>query len=405
VGAATTFASAANYLSNVVLGRALGPEEFADAALVVSGLLLLGAMALGLQLTAARAVATGAGPIDLRRIRRRAAMAGTAVGLALIALSPLLAGVLNMGSSAPLAVLGIGVPVYFVMATSRGVVQARHQFGRLALSIGAEALARLGVTLACILAGLGATGASVALLVSFVVALLPCRTQVGEVQPVGPDAAAASRRSVAGATMLLLFGQVVISNGDLWVVAARVPDEAGAYAAVALIGRLVFIASWSVITVVFPSLVSEGASPSPRLLGRAAGVTAVFGGVLTLASAIFAGPLMTSMVGSGFAGGAGLLWPYALATTLFVVANLLAVADLAAGRVVVPGVMAAGGVVQTTVLLMGAAAGAAWVVWAQVMLMAALLVVSCVASVPGVSLLRRSMIRTRLVTVRALGPA
>ena len=53
VGVATTFASAANYLSNVVLGRVLGPDEFADAALVVSGLLLLGAMALGLQLTAA----------------------------------------------------------------------------------------------------------------------------------------------------------------------------------------------------------------------------------------------------------------------------------------------------------------------------------------------------------------
>ena len=36
VGVATMFASAANYLSNVVLGRVLGPSEFADAALVVS---------------------------------------------------------------------------------------------------------------------------------------------------------------------------------------------------------------------------------------------------------------------------------------------------------------------------------------------------------------------------------
>ncbi len=47
IGAATTLASAANYLNNVILGRALGPDEFADAALVVSGLLLLGAVALG----------------------------------------------------------------------------------------------------------------------------------------------------------------------------------------------------------------------------------------------------------------------------------------------------------------------------------------------------------------------
>ena len=405
VGAATTFASAANYLSNVVLGRGLGPTQFADAALVVSGLLLLSAMALGLQLTAARAIAAGARENAVRTVRRRAAVAGVSVGLLIVVVAPVVASAFNMGSSLPVLVLGVGVPIYFMLAVARGAAQAGHAFGRLAFSIGLEAAARLAVTAACVAGGLGPTGAAIALCVSFAAALAPLRVSVAARAPGADTAEPALPRSVLGATLLLLVGQVIISNGDLWVVAARVPDEAGVYAAVALIGRLVFIAAWSVITVVFPSLVSGGERRSQgALLARAVALTAGFGGVLTLGAALFAKPLMSSVVGDGFAGGARLLWPYALATTLFVVANLLAVADVAAGRVVVPGVVAIGAAVQTVVLLAGASAGVAWVIWAQVVLMAALLVASFLASPHGRALFRRR-VSCDLVSLRALGPA
>ena len=311
-----------------------------------------------------------------------------------------------MGSALPFMVLGLGVPIYLVMAVARGVAQARHEFARLALSIGAEALIRLVVTVVCLLGGLGPTGAAIALTISFVAALLPCKGSFDRITPTTFERIEQQGRSVVGATILLLLGQVVISNGDLWVVAARVPDEAGVYAAVALIGRLVFIAAWSVITVVFPSLVSdEGRHPSPGLLPRAVAITAGFGGVLTLGAAVFAGPLMASMVGDGFSDGARLLWPYALATTLFVVANLLAVADLASGRTMVSGVMAVGGVVQTVVLLWGASSGAAWVVWAQVVLMSVLLLAACLVSIEGTSLLRRIWVRSGMVPIRVLRAA
>ena len=56
----------------------------------------------------------------------------------------------------------------------------------------------------------------------------------------------------------------MIANGDLWVVAALIPADAGSYAAVALVGRLVFIAGWSIVTVVFPSLASGSGAASGR---------------------------------------------------------------------------------------------------------------------------------------------
>lgn len=374
VGAATTLASAANYLSNVVLGRGLGPDGFADAALVVSAMLLVGAIALGFQLTVARHVATGAGVTTVVRLRRLAATAGALIGGALIASSTVLGVVFHMSSPWPLVVFGAGIPVYFVMAVGRGVAQATHAFGRLAASLAVEAAARLLVTVAAVGAGLGATGASVALVFSFIVAAGPCRAIRVDSSGVAPERVGSRR--VAGATVLLLFGQVVISNGDLWVVAAIVPDDAGSYAAVALIGRLVFITAWSIVTVVFPSLAAEGAghrARTDRLLWQAVAITAVFGGSATLGAALFGERLLTMMVGAGYIGGADLLWPYSLATTLFVLANLFAVADVAVGRVRGPAVVAVGGLVQTLVLSAGGSAGVAWVVWAQVAVMGALL--------------------------------
>jgi O-antigen/teichoic acid export membrane protein len=205
----------------------------------------------------------------------------------------------------------------------------------------------------------------------------------------------------------LLFGQVVIANGDLWVVAARVPDQAGVYAAVALIGRLVFVAAWSVITVIFPSLVSGGHQGPPlALIGRAVAVTIGLGALLTGATAAFSSELMAGMVGEGFQDGAGLLWPYALATTLFAVVNVVAVVDLAAERSVVPATVAMGGVVQTLVLFVGASIGVEWVVWAQVVLMSLLLAVACTFSTVGASMLRRLREDTAPgVSDRVLDPA
>ena len=141
LGAATLVASGANYASNLVLGRRLEVDQFADAALVVSGLLLLSAVALGLQLTIARAIATGGGARAARRLERRAVIVGAGAGAAVAVLSPVIASRFNMASPTPLIVLGAGVPIFFSMAMRRGVLQASHRFGQIALSQVAEPLA------------------------------------------------------------------------------------------------------------------------------------------------------------------------------------------------------------------------------------------------------------------------
>jgi len=373
VGAATLVASGANYASNLVLGRRLEVDAFADAALVVSGLLLLSAVALGLQLTIARAIATGGGASAARRLERRAVIVGAGAGATVAALSPVIASRFNMASPTPLIVLGAGVPIFFSMAMRRGVLQASHRFGQIALSQVAEPLARLAVTMVALSLGMGATSAAVGLVAAFAIGWLASSPDALNLD--ADDITHHETRSAVGATVLLLIGQVVIANGDLWVVAALIPSDAGSYAAVALVGRLVFIAGWSIVTVVFPSLASGSEESNGRLLLKAVCAAALAGGTLSVGAFVAGDRLIGAMVGDDYAAAGHLLGPYALATTLFVVANLLAVSDLAAGRRLLPALVAAGAIAQTVLLVLMAPRGITWIVYGQLVAMAVLAVV------------------------------
>lgn len=379
VAVATMFASAANYFANVVLGRGLGAREFADAAMVVSGMLLLSALALGLQLNVARSISAGGGPAAAARLQRRARHAGLAVGAGVIATSPAIAGFFEMSSPTPIALLGASAPIFFSLAVRRGKLQATRRFDRLAVSLVVEPLSRLAITIAALSVGLGASSAAIGLIVAFAAAWMVSRPRLeGDIADIAatvgsPDAAVTT---AIGATVLLLAGQVVIANGDLWVVSALQSDDAGSYAAVALIGRLVYVAAWSIVTVLFPTLVQGGGGEQAALVRRGVAVTALVGGGLSAMAFAFGDRLLAAMIGGEFADAGSLLGPYALATTLFVMSNLVAVADLAKGRKQLPAIIAAGAVVQTVVLVPVAALGIGAVVMGQLAVMALLFVVA-----------------------------
>ena len=372
VGASTLAASAANYAANVMLGRELEARAFADAAMVISGMLLLSAIALGLQLTVARSVCTGAGRDAQRRIERRSFRTGIAVGLVVALLAPVIATSFGMESAVPIVLLGASVPVFFSLAVRRGVLQARSSFGRLAASQFVEPVVRLSATFVALMAGLGASSAAVGLLAAFATGWVVARDHTDAPTP----SATGSTAPAIAATVLLLVGQVVIANGDLWIVSAVRPSEAGVYAAVALIGRLVYVASWSIVTVLFPTLVGGTADARAQLLRRGLAATALVGGALSAVAFAVGDGLVVGMVGDGYSAAGDLLGPYALATTLFVMANLVAVSDVAAGRRLLPFVMTCGALVQTVALVPLAGFGLRAVVLGQLGAMCGLLVVT-----------------------------
>jgi O-antigen/teichoic acid export membrane protein len=129
--------------------------------------------------------------------------------------------------------------------------------------------------------------------------------------------------------IIFFVGQVIISNIDILMVKHYfAPDAAGIYAAVALVGRLLYFATWSVTSAMFPvSAGSAAESDSRRVLVVPllfiAGLSTVF--VIFLSS--FPGLVIHTLFGSDFhRAGAGieqLLAMNAVATAIYAVCVVL----------------------------------------------------------------------------------
>jgi hypothetical protein len=100
-----------------------------------------------------------------------------------------------------------------------------------------------------------------------------------------------------------------------------------------MIGRIVFFATWSFVTVLFPIVARKQAQGEPHRhllwlgLGLVAAVSAaIVGGTLLVPTLA-----VRLLFGSAYAGIAPLLWLYALATALYALANVVISYRLSAG--------------------------------------------------------------------------
>ncbi len=383
LGIAMMLANAGNYLLNVFLGRWLTPAEFADANLMVTILLLVTALAISLQLIAARFAGIQQVDGDVAEtdamahwLERRALIVGGVLAFFLIAGAPILRDFFNNESAIPFAVLGVGMPFYLIQAVGRGVLQGQLAFKGLAATFVVEMLVRVVCGVALVAIGLGVTGATLGLGASFVatwahVRYLNRRRVVGQIKPETIRNIGIYARPVA----ILLLGQIIINNGDV-LIAKRflVPETAGVYAAIALAGRAVFFLSWSVATTIFPASAqrSQTGENSSGLLRGGVMIIAALGVVFVAGAWLLGDIVLGNVFGPEYSEVSSPLARYAFATSLFAIANLIASHNLAANRLRESYVLVAGGVFQT-VLLISQRGSIDSLVNAQVVAMAVLL--------------------------------
>jgi O-antigen/teichoic acid export membrane protein len=232
-----------------------------------------------------------------------------------------------MPSPTLVVLLGLGMLFYIPLGVRRGGMQGTCRFLRLSLNLAAEAFVKLVAAIVLVLGGAGVMGAVGAISLSvFAAFLLP--TGDGELRQNATLHQAGS--FLEGIQAIIFFvGQVIISNVDILMVKHYfAPSEAGIYAAVALVGRLLYFATWSVTSAMFPiSAGSQAESDSRRVLVVpllfVAGLSTVF--VVFLGS--FPGLVIRTLFGSDFhPAGAGveqLLAMNAVATAVYAVCVVL----------------------------------------------------------------------------------
>ena len=383
--ASATLVNAGNYLFNLILGRWLGPAAFADLSLIVTLFLVIGFVASGVQTPSARfaAIYTAEsnlqGMADLRRGLVRGA-AALGVGLAaMFALgAPTWQRFFNTASPVPFIIFGIFVPFYILQAVDRGLLQGRIRFGRLAASYQSEMWSRLALSLVFVALGWAVNGAVGAISLSFVATWFVARA-VRRDLPAGRPLTPAVRSRVltyAAPVLLAQLGQILINNSDILIVRHFFPAEAaGRYAALALIGRIVFFATWSVVTAMFPIAAQRhrrGENHRP-LLYASLGIVLLVSLILLAVMLRVPNLVVGLLFGPAYLSIAPLLWRYSLATMLYALANVVINYRLSIGQVGGTYLGVAGGVAQVA-LLWAFHATLEQVVWVQVGLMAGIFV-------------------------------
>jgi O-antigen/teichoic acid export membrane protein len=254
-----------NLVYNVATARLLGPTGFAHATAVYTLLMLASAITLSFQVVCAKYVASHETHEEKAAIfaslHFRAWMAGVGLGLLLFLFNRVIQGYLNLPDPVLISLLALGTAFYIPLGVRRGYIQGIHAFSALAVNFMLEGVVRLGGAYLLIRAGLGVEGAVLASVIAVIASYFLAKPSPGL------QSFRARRFPISfgeGLQAIVFFsGQVVINNFDIVLVNHFfASDEAGIYAAVSLVGRLVNMCAWSVVNTMFP--VSAAARQSDR---------------------------------------------------------------------------------------------------------------------------------------------
>lgn len=251
----TGLVSAINFGYNVAVARLLGPTAFGHAAAAVTLLMLVSAITLAFQLVCAKFIArnesAGAKANVYRTLMRRAWYVALPLGSLLIVASNTVAHYLRLPSGSLVILLAVGVAFYIPLGVKRGGFQGICSFRKLTLSFVLEAVARFLGAIVLIEVGLGVYGAVGAIALSVILAyFLPLTPRELE----APSQSGLPASFSEGMQAIVFFvGQVIINNIDILLVKHFFDSRtAGLYAAVALVGRVLYFFSWSVVSAMFP---------------------------------------------------------------------------------------------------------------------------------------------------------
>ena len=252
--------SAINLVYNIVLARSLGAAGFGHAVSVYTLLMLLSAVTLSFQFVCAKFVAKSdslsSKAAVYSALHRRSWQVGIIVGATLVLASHAIARFLNLPSPMLINLLGVGTAFYIPLGVRRGLLQGMYDFRRLSLNFILEGVVKLGATLGFLVLGFGVEGVIAAVSASVVFAYLSAGPSL-ELKT-APQAGLPASLFEGIQAIVFFVGQVIISNVDILLVKHFFPPaDAGLYAAVAVVGRVVYMFSWSVVSSMFP--VSAGA--------------------------------------------------------------------------------------------------------------------------------------------------
>ena len=353
----TLVVNAGNYGINLLLGRWLGPADFSEVSLLVTLMLMLSFWALAFQLTAAKYVAsygeeqTNELLVLGHSLMRWATWVGIGLAVLMTGLSFFWKDFFQTRSIIPFMVFGLGMPLYLRMSVNRGILQGQQNYQKLAITYQVEMWSRLVVSVLLVSMGWGVIGVAWGLTLSLACTLLVSKPTFPEWLEQLPETLSEQKAIVRFLVLILIYecSQILINNSDTILVKHFFPPfEAGLYAALSLIGRIVYFGTWTVVTLLFPTVIrleKEGKDHTRYFIGGLA-VVGLIASVIVAACYLFPELVVRILFGESYLAITPLLWQYSLATALFACANVFVYYHLSLDRRAPVSITIVGGLLQ-----------------------------------------------------------
>lgn len=298
-------ATAINFAYNIAVARFLGPNGFGHATAVYTLLTLISAITLSFQIISAKVVAQQKSPeaksAGYRGFHLGAWGCGIVIAIFLLLFQRHISDYLNLSSPILIALIAIGAAFYVPLGSRRGYLQGVYGFRRLATNLVLEGALRLGGSLVLILLGFGVPGviaANSAAVAMAYFAIIPA----GSLGIPNPLRLAYALREMAQA-VVFYSGQMIINNCDIILVEHFFASStAGLYAAVAMVGRVIFAFSQAVVNSMFPLVAGsrEEERKDLRVIATALLLVFAIGSGIAICLRLTPVWLWTDFLGAGF---------------------------------------------------------------------------------------------------------
>lgn len=327
----SAFVGAANLVYNFMVVHELGADRFGHANAVYTVLLLLASFTLSYQILCSKFVARSSSLAEkigiYHLLHRRSWRWAIAITITLVYSSHLFSRYLNLPSYNYILLIAIATLFYIPLGVQRGLMQGMYEFRRLAMNFALEVVVKVVAAAVFLMLGWGVSGVILAIVASIIAAYLhgwPRSKMVAATPATLPPFEEGIQASV------FFIGQMIIYNLDVILVEHFFSaTQAGIYAAVAVIGRVVYMLCWAVVNGMFPfSAGVESEDRGRAVLGTALLLVMLIATVLTLGAWAAPTAVWHFLLGKGFplnAAGSyrALLALYAASTGIWLLAVVL----------------------------------------------------------------------------------
>ncbi|ADT83861.1 oligosaccharide flippase family protein [Thermococcus barophilus] len=331
---ATTFANFFNYLYQLIMGRLLVPSEYGDLFSLLSLFYIFSVIFAVINVSTAKftTIYSLRGEYEkikgfLIEISKKLCVIGFIIAILAIFISDLLASFLNINTNLALIYLSLAIPFALLFTLHQGILRGLQRFTALGLSIVGWAFLKLlfGILLVLIWKNFlgGIAGFTLAYVIILALTFFYLRDILKFPKMHHVDLKGFIKYSWI--SFLALFSYSLMWNIDVILVKHYFPPfQAGIYAAISVLGKIVLFASVSIGIVLFPESAQryEKNESHLQIFLRALGLTAAIGFGIIAVYVFFPYTIVKIIYGEGYMMIAEYLWKYGTAMLLLSLVNV-----------------------------------------------------------------------------------